>query len=111
MLMCHYKKKQKDALPFEGRSLLNMGFIVTSAAVATKAVEAAPIPLESYMDEVKESARHEPVAYRTEQPPPSQATIRPIFVVIDETVNQVGHPFWRALTHQVHTVIKSNCTI
>ena len=54
VLTRHYKKKHKDAFPFEGRSLLNMGFTVTSAAVATKAVEAAPIPSKPDMHEAEE---------------------------------------------------------
>jgi hypothetical protein len=66
MLMYHYKKKHKDTSPSERWSLLSMGFTATSAAVATKAVEGAPIPSESDIDEVDESARHEIVAYRTQ---------------------------------------------
>ena len=85
MLMVHYKKKHKDAFPSEGRSLLNMGFIVTSAAVATRAVEAAPIPSESDMHEAED-----PVAYRIDQPPPRQVATRPIHDVIVESVNHVG---------------------
>ncbi len=80
MVMCHYKMKHKDALPCEVKSLVNMGFNVTSAAVAAKAVEAPPIPSESGIDEAEESARHEPLAYRPEQP-------RPIPVVITESVS------------------------
>ncbi len=83
-----------------------MGFTVTSAVVATEAVEAAPIPSESDMHEDEEPD----VAYRTDQPPPRQAATRHIHADIDERVNQVRHPFWRALTHQADTVIKANCT-
>ena len=74
-LMHHYKAKHKDAFPAAGRSLLDMGFTLTTAGEAAEAAEATPARLESDImdDEVdEESARQEPAA-RTHQPPPRLA--------------------------------------
>ncbi len=49
----------------------------------------------------------EHVAARTELPPSRLSAAPPMPIAIAEPARQ---PFWRALTHQVDTVIKANCT-
>ena len=47
--MRHFKGKNRDAFPSAGRSLLDLGFIVSSAVEATTIVEDDAIPSEADM--------------------------------------------------------------
>ena len=69
----HYKGTHRDAFPSVGRSLLDLGFTISSAVEATSIVEDAAIPSEADMG-TGEFARLETVASRTKQPPLSQAS-------------------------------------
>ena len=48
-LMQHYKGKHRDAFPSAGRSLLDVGFTISSAVDATSPVEDVAIPSEADM--------------------------------------------------------------
>ena len=107
--MQHYKGKHRDAFPSAGRSLLDLGLTISSVVEATSPAEDAAIPSEADMG-TGELARLEAVASRAEQPSLRQAVAPPIPTAIAEPYRQEGQPFWRALTNQVDTIIKANCT-
>ena len=103
-LLRHYKGKHRDAFPSMGRSLLDLGFTISSAFEATSHVEDDAIPSEADMG-TSEYTRLEIVASKIDQPPLRQGVGPFIFTAIAEE----GQPFWRDITHQVDTIIKTNC--